>query len=299
MSSPTRHTTAPEPKARVVTTGLRFPEGPIAMPDGSVILVEIERGTLSRVQPDGRVEVIADCGGGPNGAAFGPDGRIWLCNNGGRDERGCIQAVDIQTGNVETIYTEVEGQRLSAPNDLVFDRDGGFWFTDHGSSWPRHRDHGGLYYARSDGSSIRELVYPLDAPNGVGLSPDERTVYVAETHTGRLRGFDVTAPGELALRFGKETRGRLHGEVDDDQLLDSLAVDGEGRVCVATVRSGGITVFATDGSKQFVPTGDRITTNICFGGADMRTAWITGSRDGVLLRTTWDAPGHRLNFNPY
>ena len=280
--------------------GLAFPEGPVAMPDGSVILVEIEGGVVSRVFPGGRREVVAETGGGPNGAAFGPDGRLWICNNGGRGgERGSIQSVDPDTGAVETVYTEVEGQRLSAPNDLVFDAAGGFWFTDHGKTNERSRDHGGLYYARTDGRTIREVAYPLEAPNGVGLSPDETRVYVAETHTGRLRSFEVTAPGELALRFGKATRGRLTGTVEGEDLLDSLAVDSAGRVCVATIRNGGITVFTGDGARTFVPTGDRITTNICFGGADMKTAYITGSRTGRLLRTTWDLPGHRLNFNPY
>lgn len=283
----------------VMAEGLQFPEGPIAMPDGSVILVEIERGTLSRVQPNGQIEVVAECGGGPNGAAIGPDGRVWLCNNGGRDARGCIQAVDIDSGAVDTVYTEAGGQALSAPNDLVFDATGGFWFTDHGTTWPRYRDHGGLYYATSDGSGVREIVYPLEAPNGVGLSPDDARVYVAETHVGRVRAWDVTAPGELALRFGKETRGRLIGEAPGEALLDSLAVDSHDRVCVATIRNGGISCFPPNGSVSFVASGDRITTNICFGGSDMRTAYITGSRNGTLLKTTWDVPGHRLHFNPY
>lgn len=283
----------------IMADGLQFPEGPVAMPDGSVVLVEMERGALSRVSADGLIDVIADCGGGPNGAAFGPDGRIWLCNNGGSEGRGFIQAVDIDSGEVETVYTEVEGHALSAPNDLVFDATGGFWFTDFGSTWPRFRDHGGLYYAKSDGSEVREVVYPLEAPNGVGLSPDDSRVYVAETDTGRLRSWDVTAPGELDLKFGKETRGRLHGAAPGEQLFDSLAVDSEGGVCVATIRNGGITTFTQDGSRTFVPTNDRITTNICFAGKDMRTAYITGSRGGVLLTMTWDTPGHPLHFNPY
>ncbi len=67
----------------VVAEGLRFPEGPVAMADGSVLLVEIAGSALSRVHPDGTTEVVADCGGGPNGAAVGPDGDVWLCNNGG------------------------------------------------------------------------------------------------------------------------------------------------------------------------------------------------------------------------
>lgn len=284
----------------VMAEGIQFPEGPVAMRDGSVILVEVNRGTLSRVYPDGRIEVIAPCGGGPNGAAFGPDGRIWLCNNGGRDgARGYIQAVDIDSGAFETVYAEVNGHALSAPNDLVFDAQGGFWFTDHGSTGPRYRDHGGLYYATIDGAEIREVVYPLEAPNGVGLSPDDARVYVAETHTGRLRTWNMTSPGQLDLAFGPETRGRLIGTAQGEDLLDSLAVDSEDRVCVATIRTGGIAVFAQDGTQSFLPTGDRITTNICFGGPQLRTAYITASRGGRLLTTTWDVPGHPLHFNPY
>ncbi|MEM7250989.1 MAG: SMP-30/gluconolactonase/LRE family protein [Pseudomonadota bacterium] len=284
----------------IIAEGLLFPEGPVACPDGSVLVVEIDRGTLTRVQPDGRSEVVADCGGGPNGAAYGPDGRIWLCNNGGREGRGCIQAVDLESGDVETVYRDVDGQFLSAPNDLVFDAEGGFWFTDHGSTWDRFRDHGGLYYANTNGNDIREVVYPLEAPNGVGLSVDDRRIYVAETHVGRVRAWDVTAPGELALAFGKGTRGRLIGTVPDEELLDSLAVDSENRVCVATIRNGGVTLFGDEqGRVGFLPTGDRITTNICFGGAELKTAYITGSRNGTLLKANWEVPGHRLHFNPY
>jgi gluconolactonase len=284
---------------KVMAEGLGFPEGPVAMPDGSVILVEIERGTLSRVSLEGRVDVIAQCGGGPNGAALGPDGRMWVCNNGGGEGRGFIQTVDISSGTAERVYEQVDGHTLSAPNDLVFDAHGGFWFTDHGSNGERTRDHGGLYYAAADGSSITEVVYPVEAPNGVGLSPDGATLYFAETHTGRVRSFEVVAPGKLNLSFGKDSRGKLVGTVPGEQLLDSLAVDSAGRVCVATIRTGGITVFATDGTESFVPTGDRITTNICFGGSGLRTAYITGSRQGTLLTTTWDVPGLRLNHNPY
>ena len=133
----------------VLAEGLRFPEGPIAMPDGSVLVVEIARGTLSRVV-DGEVEVIADLGGGPNGAAIGPDGYCYVCNNGGfqwtesSDGRlwpgfepenysnGRIEVVDLETRRVQVLYTQCDGLPLRGPNDLVFDSHGGFWFTDHG-----------------------------------------------------------------------------------------------------------------------------------------------------------------------
>jgi gluconolactonase len=301
----------------IIAEGLLFPEGPIALPDGSVVLVEIAGRRLSRVYPDGRTEVVAETGGGPNGAAYGPDGRIYVCNNGGfdtvvRDGKvriaetlesyvgGSIQAVDPETGKVETLYTEVDGVPLKGPNDLVFDRQGGFWFTDHGKIYERTQDRGGLYYAKADGSEVHEVVFPLEGPNGVGLSPDEQTLYVAETHTGRVRKWSVAEPGQLDAPYGRKTRGDLVVGLPGEQLLDSLAVDSEGHVCVATIRNGGITdIDPADGSSTHVPTGDALTTNICFGGEDMRTAYITCSLTGTLRKTTWPRPGLKLNFNPY
>ncbi len=301
----------------IMTEGLAFPEGPIAMPDGSVIVVEIAAHRLTRCLPGGGVEVVAETGGGPNGAAFGPDGRIYVCNNGGFDTvtrngqiriadtndsyiGGSIQAVDAQTGAVETLYTEVDGVPLKAPNDLVFDRTGGFWFTDHGKVWDRTQDRGGLYYAQPDGSSVREVIFPLESPNGVGLSPDEDVLYVAETHTGRVRQWKLAGPGQLEAPFGKKTRGDLLVGLPGEQLLDSLAVDGAGHVCVATIRNGGITdIDPVDGSSVHMPSGDALTTNICFGGEELRTAYLTCSLSGTLRVTTWVRPGLKLNFNPY
>ncbi len=302
----------------VMADGLQFPEGPIAMPDGSVILVEIARGTITRVDREGTVSVVAEPGGGPNGIAFGPDGRLYVCNNGGfptfvdakgrtriaegSDDSvnyGCIQAIDLDAGTVTELYRDLEGGRhLRAPNDIVFDRSGGFWFTDHGKSFERTRDYGGIYYAQPDGSHIEEVIYPVEGPNGIGLSPDEQRLYVAETHTGRVRVWDIAEPGRLDSPYGKSTRGQLLAGLEGEQLLDSLAVDADDHVCVATIRNGGVTDIAPDGTISHVPTGDAITTNICFGGPDMRTAYITGSLEGTLLTTTWPRPGHRLNFNP-
>src|SRR5689334_16747133 len=136
---------------REIASGLQFPEGPIAMSDGSVILVEIQRGTLSRVDPQGRVEVIGECGGGPNGAALGPDGAVYVCNNGGfawheiqgllipgnaaKDyTTGRIERVDINTGKFERLYDKIGDNRLSGPNDIVFEKSGAFWFTDLGKN---------------------------------------------------------------------------------------------------------------------------------------------------------------------
>ena len=282
------------------------------MPDGSILLVEIRRGTLSRVHLDGTIEVVAELGGGPNGAAIGPDGRCYVCNNGGFQWHdvngltlpgeqpddyvgGSIQAVDLGTGAVETLYTQVGGHQLRGPNDIVFDSAGGFWFTDHGKNRPRERDRGGLYYAKIDGSSVVEVAYPLDAPNGVGLSPAQDRVYVAETHSGQLLAWDLAGPGELS--GASPSRGTFIGRPAGRKLFDSLAVDAEGNVSIATLSTPGITTFTPDGDElAFFATDDPLTTNIAFGGDDMCTAFMTLSGTGRLVSTTWERPGLKLAF---
>jgi gluconolactonase len=295
--------------------GLDFPEGPIAMADGSVILVEIRRQTLSRVSPDGQIEVIAHLGGGPNGAAIGPDGMIYVCNNGGfiwtqeggitrpigmPDDyiTGSIQRVDPATGTFETIYDSCDGQPLRGPNDIVFDAEGGFYFTDLGKSNAEFVHHGAFYYAAADGSRITHVHAPMITPNGIGLSPDDKTVHVAETRTGRVWSFDLIAPGEIApLPF--DMPGRLETTLPDYQLLDSLAVQADGKICVATLMRGGISVVPVGGGPvTFIEVpGDPYITNICFGGPDMRDAWITASGTGCLYHARWPDAGHRLHFN--
>lgn len=299
---------------RIIATGLRFPEGPVALPDGSIALVEIARGTVTRVAPDGAVSVIASPGGGPNGLAVGPGGAFYLCNNGGfewRDDGGVlrpvgtpsdysggrIERIDPATGAVETLYTHCDGNGLCGPNDLVFDDAGGFYFTDLGKTRARTRDHGGVYYARADGSAIACVAYPVLTPNGIGLSPDGRTLYVAETETARLWAFEIEAPGRVAKQaFPSPHGGRLVCGLPGFQRFDSLAVDAAGNVCVATLVTGCISVIAPDGRLlRQVAAGDIYTTNICFGGPGLGTAYVTLSGQGALAAMDWPEPGLRLN----
>jgi gluconolactonase len=188
---------------------------------------------------------------------------------------------------------------LSSPNDLVFDRPGGFYFTDFGKKHARLRDNGGVYYAVPDGTHIREVAYPLLAANGIALSPDGQVLYVAETETARLWAFDIVEPGVVKkYPFPSPHGGRLVCGLPGFQRFDSLAVEAGGNICVATLLTGAISVIAPSGElvrQQTFP--DTYVTNICFGGADLKTAFVTLSGTGQLVSMPWPEPGLPLNFN--
>ena len=301
-----------------IANDLRFPEGPISLPDGSVVVVEIEAGDLTRVHPDGSKTVIAHCGGGPNGAAPGPDGCYYVANDGGfgwaehdgylvptgRAEDyigGRIQRVDPRTNTAETIYDSCDGSPLNAPNDLVFDADGGFYFTDTGTSWQGKVDVGAVYYAKADGSSITKVLPGLDRPNGIAMSPDLDRLYVVESLTSRIWWWQVDAPG--VLRPGSTpfapAGGTLLYVFDQFCYLDSFAVDAEGSVCVGTLVTGGVSRISADGKLlDFfpVPDHDPLVTNVCFDISDRSKAYVTSSGLGRLYSFEWPCAGARLAY---
>jgi len=302
---------------RVLATDLAFPEGPVVLPDGSVVLVEIRAQQLTRVWPDGRKDVVAKMPGGPNGAAMGPDGKIYVCNNGGFSWTasrgtmmpgapapheyigGSIQRVDLQTGKVETLTERCGEHPLKGPNDLVFDKEGGLWFTDLGKRRARDMDVGAVYYMQPNAGEVVEAVFGMLPANGIGLSPDEKTVYVAETPTARLWAYDLAARGEVKPGdvIYRGERGKPICGLGGYQMFDSLAVEASGNICVATLISGCISVIAPDGKLvEQIETGDRVTTNIAFGGPELKTAYITLSGRGELIAMDWPHGGLPLNF---
>ena len=299
---------------RTLAEGLEFPEGPVALADGAIALVEIAAGALTRIASGGTKTVIARPGGGPNGAAIGPDGKCYVCNNGGfewhREGRnirpltqahdysgGRIERIDLATGAVEVLYRRCDVP-LKGPNDIVFDAEGGFYFTDLGKRRPRDMDVGAVYYAKADGSFITEIAYPMVTPNGIGLSPDGGTLYVAETEAARLWAFAIDAPGVVKKeKWPSPHGGRIVAGMGGYQRFDSLAVQADGRIAVATLVNGGITVISPDGRHiEHHPMPDPMTTHICFGGPDMKTAYITLSWTGRLVAVDWPTPGLKLNY---
>ena len=299
----------------IVAEELRFPEGPVAMADGSVVVVEIAAGRVTRVAPDGGKHVIATPGGGPNGLALGPGGKLFCCNNGGfewveqggfltphgqaRDYAGGrIEVIDADSGTVDILYQDGDfGCALRGPNDIVFDGHGGFWFTDHGKTRTRERDVTGIFYAKADGSHLEEVIFPSENPNGIGLSPDGKRLYAAETYTCRLMAFDVIAPGKVDPAAGPGGPGIPLYRPAGYKFFDSLGVEEGGNICVATIGESGISVISPAGDLvEFVATPDVFTTNICWGGVDRRDAFVTLSGSGRLAKRRWDRPGLTLAY---
>lgn len=282
----------------IITEGLAFPEGPVVMQDGSVIVVELAGGRITRCW-NGRTETICEIGGGPNGAAIGPDGALYVCNNGGLDlvkfqnarGPGCvgrIERVDLATGQFDRVYDSCDGVPLEAPNDLVFDGEGRLWFTDLGKSHDGIRTASGLFTCLPDGTSISAINRHATSYNGIGLSPDGETIYCADTHQARLYRY---------ARKVEQQRPEWVATAPGPVGFDSLAVTAAGNVCVATLYEGGITAVTPDGRTSKRAFDDVYVTNIAFGGDDRQDAFVTLSSKGLLVKVRWDEPGLELNYN--
>ena len=297
---------------RTLATGLMFPEGPIALDDGSVLLVEIARGTLSRVTADGTVEVVAELGGGPNGAAIGPDGAVYICqqrrllrvggphgvHHPGRRARRVDRRVDPagrprhRRGH-HALHRVVRAARCgprttscSTPTAAS-----GSPTTACASSAPATAP--ACTTRQPDGSSCEEVVFPLDAPNGIGLSPDGTVLYAAETHTGRVYSWQVTAPGAVAAhRPRSATAGTCWPACPGSRCSTAWPSTAPGWVCVGTLVNGGITCISPDGatsSTSRCPT--RSSPTSASAGPTGRTAYATLSATGQLVAFDWPRPG--------
>lgn len=216
-----------------------------------------------------------------------------------------MQRLDLETGDLEVLYSECDGTPLVGPNDLVFDDTGHFWVTDFGGNR--------ICYAAADGSGISSKIECgfNGAPNGVGLSPDGSTLYWSDTARRQVGRRRLSAPGEVIPTTGFDFFTIINGdELDPDVVLagmpggcyyDSLAVDSTGAVCVGTLVVSGITAISADGTDAELLTlpsalNDRLITNICFGGADLQTAYLTGAETGRLYKCRWQSPGLKLQY---
>jgi gluconolactonase len=303
--------------------GLRFPEGPVLLPDGSILVSEIIAGTIVRATAGAPHEVVMEVPGMPNGLAFGPDGALYCANMGGlldpsilartpgidldrlQYRGGSIQRIDLRAGTCTDIVTHVGERPLRAPDDLVFDSSGGFYFTDIGLTDNRNRtsDITGIYYARTDSCECRQLVKSTFPTNGLGISPDGGQLIWTEYLSGRLFARDILGPGVL----------RDPDTVHSDCLyvhpapitwFDSLTVGASGEIAVAvhdgtTTGKSGVMSFSPAGDPAgFMPFDDPYTTHVIFSLDGPPTAYVTLSGTGLLVAVPWHHHGLPSAFGP-
>jgi gluconolactonase len=291
----------------VMAEGLKFPEAPVCISDGSLLFVQIESKQISRLTPDGKVRLVKQLEGGPNGLAIGPDQALYIANDGGRFSfairggynfpgaapaehvGGSIQRLDLKSGELTTLYESCNGKRLVAPDDLVFDRAGGMWISDIG----KVRGDAGIYYAQPNGKSITCVKDGMSAPNGIGLSPDGKLLHVSEAR--RLWTFDIAAPGVLAPATSYPQAE--HAALREHSIADSLKVQADGKVCVCTLLAGGISIIDAAGATEFIQFNDPMPTNLAFGGRDLRDVWVTLSATSCIGRLRWPYAGMEPLFN--
>ena len=267
-----------------VAGGFVFTEGPLWHPDGFFYFVDVRSSMLYRITlGQAHQEVRKTIGG--NGTTFDLQGRLILCEGDGR--RVTRTALD---GTVTTLIDRFESKKLNRPNDVICASDGAILFTDPSLRVPfaeREVEHAAVYRITPDGSV--GMVAAFEYPNGLALSPDERTLYVANTRwTKYIHAIELNGAGEMVRR-------RIFADMSSDGtngVPDGMKVDAAGRVyCTGT---GGVWVFEPDGTRIGIIETPEVCANIAFGGADLRTLLFTASTSVYTLRVK--TPGQPLPY---
>jgi len=273
-------------EAERLATGFVFTEGPLWHPDGFYYFVDVRSSVLYRIVPGRAPEVVREKTGGGNGTTFDLQGRLVICE--GDNRRVARMAADGRA--VEVLVDRFEGKRLNRPNDVVCKSDGSIYFTDPGLRVPlaeRELAYAGVYRVMPDG--VISLVADFEYPNGLAFSPDERRLYVANTRWAQyIHVLDLDPSGKMIRR-------RIFADMSSDEtegVPDGMKVDVDGRVyCTGP---GGTWVFAPDGARLGIIRTPEVPANLAFGGADLRTLFLTARTSVYTLRVKVPGQPHPL-----
>ena len=262
-------------EAERLATGFVFTEGPLWHPDGFYYFVDVRKSMFYRLTPGGKPEVVRENTGEGNGTTFDLQGRLIMREGGNR--RVTRTGAD---GKIEVLCDRYEGKRLNRPNDVVCRSDGSIYFTDPGLRVPlaeRELPYAAIY--RIDQSGAVSMLADFEYPNGLAFSPDERTLYVANTRWAQyIHALEIGADGAMVRR-------RIFADMSSDEtdgVPDGMKVDVQGGVyCTGP---GGTWVFAPDGTRLGIICTPEVPANLAFGGPDLRTLFFTARTSVYSLR---------------
>jgi gluconolactonase len=251
-----------------VADGLVFTEGPLWLPDGSLLFQDIKAEKTYKVSPDGSLGVLRENTQAANGQTFDAEGRIVFCEQNGRR----VSRMNRDGSNLETVVESWQGARLNSPNDIVARRDGLIYFTDppYGVAPGDRALHFQGVFALDSLAVPRLILDDFEKPNGLAFSPDEATLYVCDTARYHVRAFTIELSGALLVGSG-----RVFATLDPGQPggPDGMKVDLDGRVYVAVAL--GIWVFEPDGTLLGILSLPQRPSNLNWGDPDGKTLFIT------------------------
>ncbi len=249
--------------------GFKFTEGPAADAEGNVYFTDQPNDRILRWSIDGELSTYMQPCGRSNGLCFDREGNLWACADE-KNELWCINAND----EAEAVVKQFEGKLLNGPNDIWIRPDGGIYFTDpfYKRPWWNHdsteQDAQAVYYLAPNRKSLVRVADDLEQPNGVIGTPDGKTLYVADIRGKKTYAYRIQPDGSLADK-------RLFCELGSD----GMTIDNEGNVYLT---GKGVTVFDPTGRQiEHIAVDARWTANVCFGGKDGKTLFITAS-DGLF-----------------
>lgn len=262
--------------------GFQFLEGPAATPDGSLYFTDIPAEQILRLTPSGEIEVFLSPSKHANGLMYGGNGRLLACQMDGQ-----LVSISLGSKQVEVLADRFEGKRFNACNDLVLDRQGGIYFTDPRyrapEPWPQGKE---AFYYRDPSGRVSRIGDGLAAPNGIALSPDEKTLYVIPSKQSEMMAYEIKEPGILGA--AKVLCRVEQVESKSDGGGDGLAIDSQGNLYITTAT--GIQVVSPEGEALGTIAVPEHPANCGFGGKDGRTLYIT-ARTG-LYRCRTPVSGH-------
>ncbi|MCA9137701.1 MAG: SMP-30/gluconolactonase/LRE family protein [Planctomycetales bacterium] len=280
--SDAKHSIVPTGEIQLVQDGFAFTEGPAWEPKSkSLFFTDIPNTTIHQLHPDGTITAFTVESKHTNGLLIPADGRMLGCQMDGQ-----VVEYDPRTADATVLASTYEGKRFNAPNDLTIDNEGGIYFTDplFSAPTPLPQTVQAVYYIAPNGDVTR-VTEGIAAPNGIGLSPDRKRLYVCPSRQSAMLVYDVTAPGKLSPAKTFCTVQQPDGKTDTG--ADGIALDIKGNVYITT--HIGVQIFSPEGNQIGVVTFPQQPANVCFGGEEWKTMFVT-ARTG-LYRVEMPIPG--------